>query len=220
MTEEEDGFDHLLTKLGFGPWQGITLVTTFLVAMILPSHLIGSPLVSAPVPFRCFTDALSLDDWPQSLPYREGKETMNSTRKYFNGRCLELSNLSVTQEDTPAHRTFFRHRTYMSSCPYIEYDNTIFSATIVSEFHLVCDELHLQPFYQMLFNCGRDTWQLHRWPHWRQVWSQTSSADWLHCQHPVSSWHHSSTSLLIHSGDENHHRLYLYWNAHPRLEHG
>ncbi|KAK8751304.1 hypothetical protein OTU49_013976 [Cherax quadricarinatus] len=154
MTEEEDGFDHLLTKLGFGPWQGITLVTTFLVAMILPSHLIGSPLVSAPVPFRCFTDALSLDDWPQSLPYREGKETMNSTRKYFNGRCLELSNLSVTQEDTPAHRTFFRHRTYMSSCPYIEYDNTIFSATIVSEFHLVCDELHLQPFYQMLFNVG------------------------------------------------------------------
>ncbi|XP_045606660.1 solute carrier family 22 member 6 isoform X1 [Procambarus clarkii] len=151
---DDDGFDHFLTKLGFGRWQIITLATTFMIVMVLPVHLIGSPLVSAPVAFRCFTDAQSSDGAPHSLPYREGNDSSNSSQVYYNSQCLEPHNLSVTLEASDIPRGSARHKTSMSSCPIIEYDTSVFSSTVVSEYDLVCEDLPLQPFYQMMFNVG------------------------------------------------------------------
>ncbi|XP_045132295.1 solute carrier family 22 member 20-like [Portunus trituberculatus] len=42
----------------------------------------------------------------------------------------------------------------MKSCPSIEYDHSLFSSSIVSDFHLVCEEFHMQAFYQIAYTFG------------------------------------------------------------------
>ncbi|XP_042217244.1 solute carrier family 22 member 15-like isoform X3 [Homarus americanus] len=55
-----DSFDDLLSTLGFGRWQLPSLMVTVLAMSQFSVHLIGSPLLSAPLAFRCSILPLSL----------------------------------------------------------------------------------------------------------------------------------------------------------------
>ncbi|KAK7071329.1 hypothetical protein SK128_003953 [Halocaridina rubra] len=50
---DQDGFDDLLTTIGFGRWQIPSLLVTVLAMSQFSVQLLGYPLLSAPLPFRC-----------------------------------------------------------------------------------------------------------------------------------------------------------------------
>ncbi|ROT65020.1 Organic cation transporter protein, partial [Penaeus vannamei] len=89
----------------------------------IPAQLVGSPLLSGPMPFRCSRD--------NEVEFTEPSST-------------ELFPSNGTQP----------LRTGMESCPVIEYDTSIFTSTIISEFHLVCERESLQPLFQMMYTVG------------------------------------------------------------------
>ncbi|XP_037777721.1 solute carrier family 22 member 20-like isoform X2 [Penaeus monodon] len=150
-NNEDDDFDSLLSTIGFGRWQSPTLAAVILVAMQYPIHLVGSPLLSAPLPYRC-----SHPDNASATP------VIGSS--YFNDHCLPFPDdhgKEATTEGAPVNSTVLelplsteRHLTSMKSCPVIEYNTSIFTSTVISEWHLVCENKHLQPLFQMMYNIG------------------------------------------------------------------
>ncbi|XP_042217265.1 solute carrier family 22 member 7-like isoform X2 [Homarus americanus] len=151
---EEDGFDHLLSKVGFGRWQLLMISTSLFMTMVLPIHMVGSPLISAPVSFRCFADATSDDGFQPSFE-RVNSSSSNSS-DYYNSICLNhtIPVTVATLEATTNSNSSTRRRTNLPSCPFIKYDSSIFTSTVISEYDLVCERMSLQPYYQMVFNIG------------------------------------------------------------------
>ncbi|XP_069981598.1 solute carrier family 22 member 20 [Penaeus vannamei] len=143
-------FDALLSEVGFGRWQISVVLATVLTANQLAVHMLGSTLLSGPLQFRC-------------SPVN-GTSEATSSSTYYNNECLpptalqyepaasvgQIVNASV--QYLPAESK--QELTQMPSCPLIEYDRSIFTTTIISEWHLVCDQVSLQPLYQMVYNVG------------------------------------------------------------------
>ncbi|KAK7021945.1 hypothetical protein SK128_005602, partial [Halocaridina rubra] len=82
---------------------------------------------------------------------------MNDTEraKYMNSTCLQ-----GVEVDTSAvvHRCRklqdHQHITEMPSCPVIEYDSSVFTSTLVSEYHLVCERAYLRPMFVAVSSFG------------------------------------------------------------------
>ncbi|XP_042876740.1 solute carrier family 22 member 20-like [Penaeus japonicus] len=150
-NNDDDDFDTLLSSIGFGRWQVPTMVAVVLVVLQYPIHLVGSPLLSGPLPFRC-----SHLDNATAIPV--------TGISYFNDECIPLpgthdkqnatANTSVTTTILAPPENTERHLTSMISCPVIEYNTSIFTSTVISEWHLVCERKHLQPLFQMMYNVG------------------------------------------------------------------
>ncbi|XP_069981602.1 solute carrier family 22 member 20-like isoform X2 [Penaeus vannamei] len=149
MNTDGDDFDALLSTLGYGRWQVPGVVVTLLVASQIPAQLVGSPLLSGPMPFRCSRD-------------NEVEFTEPSSTAYFNNECLSPASPppGAARPLPPNSTELFPSngtqplRTGMESCPVIEYDTSIFTSTIISEFHLVCERESLQPLFQMMYTVG------------------------------------------------------------------
>ncbi|XP_037777712.1 LOW QUALITY PROTEIN: organic cation transporter protein-like [Penaeus monodon] len=143
-------FDALLSEIGFGRWQISVILATVLTANQLAVHMLGSTLLSGPMQFRC-------------SPVN-GTSIATSSSTYFNNECLPPTELQYEPADSVgqvvnASVQYFPleskpELTNMPSCPLIEYDRSIFTITIISEWHLVCDQVSLQPLYQMVYNVG------------------------------------------------------------------
>ncbi|XP_042876745.1 solute carrier family 22 member 6-like isoform X2 [Penaeus japonicus] len=143
-------FDALLSEIGFGRWQIPVILSTVLVANQLAVHMLGSTLLSGPLQFRCSP--------------LNGTVLATSSSTYFNSECLSPSELhfepaaSLYQRVNASVQYFSVDSkpeiTGIPSCPLIEYDTSIFTSTIISEWHLVCDQVSLQPLYQMVYNVG------------------------------------------------------------------
>ncbi|XP_037777717.1 organic cation transporter protein-like isoform X2 [Penaeus monodon] len=148
MTTDGDDFDALLSILGYGRWQVPGVVVTLLVASQIPAQLVGSPLLCGPVPFRCSRET------PEVV-------TRLNSSTYFSNECFSPTSLPSDAITQPSNSTdlFLSNgtrpqRTGMESCPVIEYDTSIFTSTIISEFHLVCERESLQPLFQMMYTVG------------------------------------------------------------------
>ncbi|XP_063609808.1 organic cation transporter protein-like [Penaeus indicus] len=118
------------------------------VASQIPAQLVGSPLLSGPMLFRC------------SRETSEVVTKLNSSA-YFSNECLSPTSLVSDAITQPSNSTelflsngIHPQRTGMESCPVIEYDTSIFTSTIISEFHLVCERESLQPLFQMMYTVG------------------------------------------------------------------
>ncbi|XP_063609815.1 organic cation transporter protein-like [Penaeus indicus] len=143
-------FDALLSEIGFGRWQISVVLATVLTANQLAVHMLGSTLLSGPLQFRC-------------SPVN-GTSIATSSSTYYNNECLLPTKLQYEPADSVgqvvnASAQYFpgeskQELTHMTSCPLIEYDRSIFTTTIISEWHLVCDQASLQPLYQMVYNVG------------------------------------------------------------------
>ncbi|XP_042876742.1 organic cation transporter protein-like [Penaeus japonicus] len=148
MATDGDDFDDLLSTIGYGRWQVPGVVVTLLVASQIPAHLVGSPLLSGPMSFRC------------SQENAEILLQINSTL-YFNNECLSPANIvSDSTMQLPNSSNVFPSNgtnsqlTGMGSCPVIEYDTSIFTSSVISQFHLVCEREDLQPLFQMMYTVG------------------------------------------------------------------
>ncbi|KAK7084541.1 hypothetical protein SK128_016573 [Halocaridina rubra] len=144
---ENDSFDELLTTIGFGPWQAIIVLTTVMIGCQLPVQIVGATLLSGPMDFHCSHEPSTEDS---DLKYRD---IGNGT--YFNNTCLYAENSNVG-DDIPNSQVKGMNGslTGLTSCPYIEYDTSIYSSTVISQWHLVCEQENLVPLFQMMYNIG------------------------------------------------------------------
>ncbi|XP_068230798.1 organic cation transporter protein-like [Palaemon carinicauda] len=146
MDDNDDNFDVLLTSIGFGRWQVPIILTTILVAAQLPVHLVGSPFVSAPMDFHC----------SPTPPLANGSVMFNvsgTNGTYYNNKCLEVP-VNISMDMTADIYNGTGYFTGLPTCPYIEYDTSIFSSTINSDWHIVCDQDSLRPMYQTMYSIG------------------------------------------------------------------
>ncbi|XP_068230797.1 organic cation transporter protein-like [Palaemon carinicauda] len=146
MGATEDGFDDLLTSIGFGPWQIIGISATLLVVAQIPIHQVGSPFLNGPMSFRC-------SPTPPSEELSRVPDLRKANGTYFNNKCLEVpmdfrNNIASISSNGTAHFTG------LASCPYVEYDTSIFASTIYSDWHTICEQEYMRPLYQMVYNTG------------------------------------------------------------------
>ncbi|XP_066943523.1 organic cation transporter protein-like [Macrobrachium rosenbergii] len=149
MSAGEDGFDDLLATIGFGRWQTVIISATLLVAAQIPIHQVGSPFISAPMPFRCFPSPPS-EEPPDALSLWKVSD-VNDT--YYNSKCLEVP-MDVNEDNVSTSYNGTTYFTGLPTCPYVAYDTSIFTSTINSEWHIVCEHEYLRPLYQMVYNAG------------------------------------------------------------------
>ncbi|KAK3875711.1 hypothetical protein Pcinc_019431 [Petrolisthes cinctipes] len=161
--EEEDGFDELLSIVGFGRWQVRPTGTH-------PSrppgwHVLNQrsyglrllPLPDQTFPLAATTTnltwaAASLDinetihdlEHNRDLDYNRVRQVVFAIYKvtnntYYTQTCQNASAL----QQGPAARVVMA-----------VYDTSVFTSTIFSEFHLLCEQAHHLPLYQMVYNFG------------------------------------------------------------------
>ncbi|XP_063861702.1 solute carrier family 22 member 20-like isoform X1 [Scylla paramamosain] len=153
---EDDGFDDLLSSIGFGRWQAISVVVVLIIAALLPVQMVGMTLIAPPIPFRCYGGSFSTAENQSALTVddklREILELGKLNKTEFDERCLPAS--EQDEDSMWLHQPKNSIITGMKSCPIIEYDSSIFSSSVVSDFHLVCEEFHMQAFYQIMYTVG------------------------------------------------------------------
>ncbi|XP_045108063.1 organic cation transporter protein-like [Portunus trituberculatus] len=140
------------------------------LANIVQIQLIIASLLSITLPFRCHTSAsLQLEDVVYLVPdsvssdievdaffSSDGIKKM-APQDFFDSKCLEPStpfSQSENSSSSPSQAPPWFHATGMATCPYIQYDDSEYISTIVSQFHLVCERATLRPLFHMMATIG------------------------------------------------------------------
>ncbi|XP_047474618.1 solute carrier family 22 member 6-like isoform X2 [Penaeus chinensis] len=146
---DDERFDAFLTTLGFGRWQLRALLATTLVMSTFPIHLVGSPFLAAPMPFRCF-------DGGNASVESEGVDPSGAPNgTFFSDACAAAADLPPYSVECPARCVPSSVRaTELRTCPFIEYDTSLFTSTVTSDFDLVCERAWLRPLYVTLYMIG------------------------------------------------------------------
>lgn len=112
--------DEIITELGFGPWQILSLLTVFCIQSSYSSQHLATVFTNMPLDFKCLSNI------------------NNSNNITYDNACYNsyITNLSSN--------------TTMKSCKIYEYDTTMFQSTFTSEFNLVCDKAWLSNLYKSM----------------------------------------------------------------------
>ncbi|XP_042883420.1 solute carrier family 22 member 7-like [Penaeus japonicus] len=149
-----DRIDDVLSAIGYGWWQMPVLLAT-IVANTIPLHYMSSSLLSAPMAFRC-TAPGSLNAPEPSLLSESSEASTPTNNSWFNNECLDpsLPSQPALPALSAAGGSLQRRATGLPSCPEIEYDSSVYSLTVISEFDLVCEREWLRPLFQMMVTIG------------------------------------------------------------------
>ncbi|XP_042893957.1 organic cation transporter protein-like [Penaeus japonicus] len=153
-----DHLDEVLAEVGYGRWQVPIVVFSLAIHAMIPVHQLGSTLLSSPADFRCSR--------PHAAPAHAGNASEGSGYQTdlpafdlpeFPSLCLDPSNFSAALQ--PANSTvnkvsLTRLSTGIPSCPEVEYDTSVFSSTIVTEWHLICERTSWRTLFPMMYPIG------------------------------------------------------------------
>ncbi|XP_069981644.1 solute carrier family 22 member 6-like [Penaeus vannamei] len=154
---DRDRIDDILSAVGYGRWQ-IPILMATIVANTIPLHYMASSLLNAPMSFRCFAPGSS------NSSNSSFSELDSLDNAWFNNECLDpQDNAHLADSAHLAHLAHpalnpvgppNRRATGLPACPEIEYDSSVYSLTVISEFDLVCDREQLRPFFQIVITIG------------------------------------------------------------------
>ncbi|XP_076058569.1 uncharacterized protein LOC143035587 [Oratosquilla oratoria] len=119
-------FDNILTKLGTGRWNFLHFISVGLWYIVIPMHALAGTFLSPEVEFECQDESA----------FPTGVATNSS--HYLSPECSFYN--ETTEEFT--------------SCSVWSYDNSTFTNTITSEFHLVCERRYLGANFQKSYVFG------------------------------------------------------------------
>ncbi|CAL4133677.1 unnamed protein product [Meganyctiphanes norvegica] len=140
---EEEGLDHILINLGLGPWQLINFLAAVVALASDAPNVLSSTFTNAPVDFHCIQ---------HDLPH-------NNTHRFDDSlsKC-EVSAIRTNNsiENITSDEDLFP----LQPCRKWHFDQSMYLATVTSEFNLVCDHAWLAPLFQLLYNAGTMTGDL------------------------------------------------------------
>lgn len=153
-----DHLDEVLAEVGYGRWQVPIVVLSLAIHAMTPVHQLGSTLLSSPVDFRCLrpdaSPALAAND-SEGSGYQTDLPAVDLAE--FPSLCLDPANLSAALR--PANATvskvsLTRLSTGIPSCPEVEYDTSVFTSTIITEWHLICERTSWRTLFPMMYPIG------------------------------------------------------------------
>ncbi|XP_045131903.1 solute carrier family 22 member 20-like isoform X2 [Portunus trituberculatus] len=144
----KNNIDDALSIIGYGRWQIPFFALTFLIHFLVPIQIMGSALLSVPVPFRCFPSlAVPLETTSHFNSTSLTSLTSQPPAVTYESKCGAAGqNVSLPPSSL--------RKTDLSSCSYVQYDHSVFPSTVVSEFNLVCERSTLRPLFQIVISLG------------------------------------------------------------------
>ncbi|XP_063604252.1 organic cation transporter protein-like [Penaeus indicus] len=153
-----DHLDEVLAEVGYGRWQVPIVVLSLAIHAMVPVHQLGSTLLSSPVDFRCLhphaSPALAAND-SEGSGYQTDLPAVDLPE--FPSLCLDPANLSAAfhpANTTVSKVSLTRISTGIPSCPEVEYDTSVFTSTIITEWHLICERTPWRTLFPMMYPIG------------------------------------------------------------------
>ncbi|XP_045137875.1 organic cation transporter protein-like isoform X2 [Portunus trituberculatus] len=121
---ETNKFDNLLTDLGTGPWNLLIFFISFYCMLLVPSQFISGVYLAPAINYTC-------------LPPEENESVI------------------IVSEDSCSYTRMTEARAEVEEeCTEWDFDTSVFSNTLTSEFSLVCERKYLQALYQSAYVIG------------------------------------------------------------------
>ncbi|KAK4314615.1 hypothetical protein Pmani_014103 [Petrolisthes manimaculis] len=152
--------DRVLSAVGLGRWQFPHLATLILVQALRSLHLSCSPLMNPIVDFRCSPSSLPLTPSPLPTVNVITTNSINNKSGMYDNKCLDEKDVHNLWGNTTTTTLLSNNNNNNTvplgppSCPYVDYNDDIFQATVTSQWDLVCEREHLQPLFQLTFTLG------------------------------------------------------------------
>lgn len=141
----KNNIDDALSIIGYGRWQIPIFVLAFIIQFLVPIYMMGSAFLNVPLPFRCFSSP--------AAPLEEAGY-YNSTSLTSQPPALTYDSVCGTAGQNVSLSASPLRKTDLSSCPYVQYDHSIFPSTVVSEFNVICERSSLRPLFQVVLFIG------------------------------------------------------------------
>ncbi|XP_066939689.1 solute carrier family 22 member 6-B-like [Macrobrachium rosenbergii] len=139
--------DELLDRLGTGWWSILHYVTMGYCMALPTSHALSGAFVAPRIKFACLHPSPEISDTfvGDNLKLQNATEIREFPESYFNNSERYCAYYNKIRNDGANEN---------AQCTEWDFDKSVFTNTITSEFELICDRTYLRATYQSIYMGG------------------------------------------------------------------
>lgn len=134
--------DDLLTHLGTGKWSLLHIIVLGYSSVLLTPHALGGAFLAPRLDYSC------------RLPNNSAFEAANISVILQANTSSSSASVSFTSDGECEYKISTTDGDRIEECVEFDFDNSTFSSTFTSEYHLACGRSYLQTFFQSMYMFG------------------------------------------------------------------